>query len=122
MIKGLGSYGIVGLIATAVYLVASSILVLFELSATLASVLGYCLSSYVSYVLYRRFTFQSNIEPSSDMPRVALVMVMVFALSNLFPAFLAGRLLAPHLVSFLAVAVCVPMVTFLSLKYFVFKA
>jgi putative flippase GtrA len=113
-------YCVVGVAATVVYFVVS--LVLHHAggaSSAVASLIGYPLSTTVSYLGHRGLTFRSSASHAWALPRFLTISMCGLALSYSIPWALTERLGLAPLYSFCLV-VFVGLFVFLTLKYSVF--
>ena len=114
-------FGVVGLSATASYLAFSFSFALLGISATPASFMSYVLSTPFSYFGHRRFTFHSDVDHKTGIPRFTASLLIGLILSTSIPYTLNQVLGISDSVSFLVVAVAVPTVTFFVFKIYVFR-
>lgn len=115
-------FGVVGLTAAAVHF---SVVVLFvqqiKMTPLHANVIGFIVASQVSYWGHRIWTFAAfDTLHSVAYPRTLLIQVLNFAANQtLFYIFLLVRL--PYPIALLIVLTILPIFTFLSNKFWVFR-
>ena len=116
-------FGGVGIFNTLFYLLLSMIFSgPIGLRAAFASVLSYILAAVAGFFLHRHFVFKSGNKAFSDAPRFFLVTAFGIAVSYVLPFIATERYGVPALLSYLMVSAAVPVLTYLLLRFFVFRA
>jgi putative flippase GtrA len=122
--RALGSewmrFGLVGLCATLTYVVVSLAAKRAGIQTYSSSMLGYLASVGISYFGHGWLTFRSKRPHMSRGPRFLLATIAVFALTNLIVFIVADLLRQPFLIATIVVALCIPVLTWVLLRSWVF--
>jgi putative flippase GtrA len=115
----LARFGIVGISATLAYLVIAFILDwLLPIATVYISFLAYALAATISFFGHRIFTFSKPGLVRNQAPRFVLSTIIGCGIAILIPAFFY---LLPPSVTYIMVAIIVPIISFIMLKFFVFS-
>ena len=115
-------FGLTGVGVTMIYLNLAGLLKSAGADAALASVGAYLVSTLVSYLGHRRYTFRSVAEHGRAAPHFMLVSAIGLLLAAMIPRTLESATDSPVHVSFVIVAGVVAAVSFAGLRLTVFRA
>jgi len=113
-------FGVVGVSLALIYFVMAYALSGIGLEPAVASGLAYTLMIPPAYFAHRIITFRSSALHRVAFPRFVVTSCMGVALSWLIPYLGSTLFAAPHWLSFLAVCVIAPTVSFLTTRAWVF--
>lgn len=123
MLAQLGRFGIVGILATILHLLAAYLAnQIFELPPQLANFIGFLVAFFFSFIGHLRFTFSASGATSFYFPRFIGLSCMTLLLSSLIVYVTDEHLNWPFLASIVAVGFAVPLISFVVSKYWVFNA
>lgn len=110
----------VGVVNSALYFVfAATLNSLFGVATIPASAIAYALAAAFAYLSHKHLTFRKGSASPFEVVRFIIATAMGLALALLIPILL--YLYAP-VVSFLTVLIVVPLCSFVTMKFFVFRA
>ena len=122
LIYRLFRYGVVGVIASGTYAVATfSIISLSDIGDVIASVIGYLLAMPVSYVGQRYFTFRSQGAIKSEIPRFILVQGANLVLAATVMAVSVHWFDLGSIIGIICVIILIPLMTFIAMSIAVFR-
>ena len=116
-------FGLVGILATAIYAILATLLVQREwigLTAVQASLAAYGVASVFSYLAHKSVTFMSRGSHRREGPRFLLVTSVGLAVAYSMPALLTGFLGLPAIIPVLVTCVFIPAFNLLILNRWVF--
>ena len=117
----LSRFSIVGVVATLVYFVVASVLVLATpIQATTASIVAYCCGIPVSFLGQSRFTFRVGQTRAAHLLRFALVTVLGLSISYL-SIVLASSLSLHPIAGVVCGTILVPIMSFIVMNSWVFR-
>lgn len=115
-------FGIVGLVATATYLIVSMVVRSAGAGHYFANFSGYIASVAISYFGHRVVTFRSKQAHRRQGPRFILVSLLAFGLTNLIVYIFVDRLDLAFSFAAVAVAISIPLFTWLMSRTWVFRS
>jgi putative flippase GtrA len=115
------SFGVIGVAATVLYFVVATAASASGLKAMLSSLLAYGVSSLFSYLGHRWLTFRSAAPVTETGPRFALLTLLQYGLAVALPALLTDLAGFAPGISFAAVCLVAPLVSFVVMSRFVFR-
>jgi putative flippase GtrA len=117
------TFGSVGLGAACVYfLIAWALSTQGVLPASVASFIAYLASAGFSYLGHKALTFRSSAPHRRELPRFALAGALGYAIAVIVPLVLTDFWRFQPVIAIVIVCIAVPVVNFLLLTFFVFKA
>jgi putative flippase GtrA len=115
-------FGIIGLLSGLTFIAVVFLAVLFaNINPKIASTIGYFASLPVNFVGNKYFSFQSNNSIRQDVSRFGVVHVFNAALSFLIMGLMVDLLHYTYQYGVVATVVCIPVLNFIVLNYWVFK-
>lgn len=114
-IKGLGRFGMVGVLSTLVYFVTASLLGRppIGVNPVVANTLGVAVSLLVSYVGHHQYTFKVQDGHRRYLPRFLVVTAGLFVLSSAATAIASYVWLFDHVAVTACITVCYPIASYL---------
>jgi putative flippase GtrA len=120
-IRQLFRFGGVGILATLAHvLTAIAAEALLPLSHQAANLTGFCAGVLVSYTGHARFTFNAPVRSTAQILRFMVLAPLSLATSSATVWLTTGKLGFSFPAAMAAVAVVVPMVTYLAMRFWVF--
>ena len=119
--RRIARFGVVGILATFVYLSATFIAVeVFGFSAIPASVIGQAMSVGISYFGHSMFSFQVATDHRVFLWRFIMIAIVAFAMNIAVIWGLTERLGFSYQISMMIVTILVPTMTYLCNRFWVF--
>lgn len=116
-------FGIVGVGSTLIYAVLAWIFtVRMEMPAVVGSILAYCCGAVFSYTTHRRVTFRSRQSVRHEAPRFAGISFAGWIVAIISPLILTNAWGLPPIVAIVFASVAVPILSFIGMERFVFRA
>jgi putative flippase GtrA len=114
-------FGVIGVVATLVYLGASSILFeIFCLPAVTASVIGQAISALVSYFGHATYSFRVDSNHSFYLVRFLIILTLTFAINAVITWLLTSALQVSPQITFVVVTVFIPIANYIGNRLWVF--
>jgi putative flippase GtrA len=114
-------FGIVGIAATLVYAGATLFAIeIFHLAPVPSSIFGQLTATGVSYFGHSIFSFAVQTDHKTYLTRFLLLLLLTFALNAIVTWLLSDVLQISHRISVAVVTVLIPVVNFISNRYWVF--
>lgn len=114
-------FGLVGIAATIVYVIASLLASSFEAGPYLSNLVGYLASVAVSYFGHAYVTFRSTQSHILQGSKFLLASSATFVLTNLIVFFAVDLLGRSFTEAAITVAIAIPLLTWLIARYWVFR-
>lgn len=116
-------FGVVGVLATLVYMTVTFIAVeLFGLAAVAASIIGQCTSTLVSYLGHAFYSFGVETDHRTYLWRFLAVAAITFALNGLVTYLLTDVVGVSYRVSIICVSVLIPLTNYICNRFWVFRS
>lgn len=115
-------FGLVGIMATLTYLLASLFANAIGLNAYWANLTGYLSSVAISYFGHANITFRSTQPHRVQGPKFVVVSLSTYLLTNLVVLFVTETLHYSFVAASLAVAVFIPFTTWFLTRFWVFES
>ncbi len=116
-------FAIVGVGSTLIYAVLAYLFtVRLQLPAVVGSVLAYCCGAVFSYTTHRRVTFRSDRPVVEEVSRFAGISFAGWIVAIISPLILTNAWGLPPIVAIVFASIAVPLLSFLGMERFVFRA
>ncbi|GAC1335584.1 MAG: hypothetical protein NVSMB26_20440 [Beijerinckiaceae bacterium] len=117
------SFGAIGTISTLAYGALASLLTMtVAIPAWTGSGAAYMATSVFAYLFHKRLTFRSNASHREAVPRFVMSNSIGYLIALILPLILTDELHTPPAVAILLTVIIVPILNFLLLDRFVFRA
>ncbi|MBL8569779.1 MAG: GtrA family protein [Phreatobacter sp.] len=114
-------FGVVGVLSGAIYVAVAGTLVHLDLCGpTMAGIIGYVAAIPVNFIGNRRFSFRSETNLASDLPRYVLLHIANSLLAAATMALTIDGLRLHYQVGLVATIVVIPVTSFIAMNLWVF--
>lgn len=119
--RELTSFASIGILATLLYAFLAWLAIdLWQLQPAVGSVLAYICSATFSYLGHRYLTFRSKSKPAAEIRRFIFLTFVGITASTLLMQ-IGSEINVPSLALIVAITICIPVINYAALKFWVFR-